>query len=271
MMETLLLGTALANEPLSYRQDWVVVTDRVMGGVSTAKAETLDKGALKFTGELSLENNGGFTSTRVLIDALNPGKVKSLEFKVLGDGREYSLTMRSTRYGRQGLNYQQTFQTEKGKTTTVELEMEKFFPKAYGRSLPQYPPLYLQNIPVDVVGLLLADKNPGSFEIEIETIHVRFYEEKTTDSILPQQAPDIFMDAISKGVPMYNRGNVKGCAELYENAISTVLQDWKESLAEEKSRKLQQTLNASKIAKSDSQKAWILRHGMDEMLSNIQQ
>ena len=43
--------------------DWYVVTDRVMGGVSTSKV-AYSKESLVFSGYVSLENNGGFASIR---------------------------------------------------------------------------------------------------------------------------------------------------------------------------------------------------------------
>ncbi|WP_425391646.1 CIA30 family protein [Ekhidna sp.] len=44
-------------------QDWYIINDGVMGGLSKGKALDTDDGVL-FYGEVSLENNGGFSSYR---------------------------------------------------------------------------------------------------------------------------------------------------------------------------------------------------------------
>merc|ERR1719191_1342784 len=44
---------------MSGRVEWEMLMDNVMGGISTANLENTDE-YLKWTGELSLENNGGF-------------------------------------------------------------------------------------------------------------------------------------------------------------------------------------------------------------------
>ena len=44
--------------------EWNVIVDGVMGGLSTGKATFTDN-TVQFTGNLSLENNGGFSSYRM--------------------------------------------------------------------------------------------------------------------------------------------------------------------------------------------------------------
>ena len=43
---------------------WQTVLDGVMGGRSTGRIAAGEGGTLRFTGELSLENNGGFSQSR---------------------------------------------------------------------------------------------------------------------------------------------------------------------------------------------------------------
>jgi len=45
-------------------QNWSVVNDGVMGGLSKGNFSVNDKGDGFFTGHVSLENNGGFSSVR---------------------------------------------------------------------------------------------------------------------------------------------------------------------------------------------------------------
>ena len=50
---------------------WSIVNDGVMGGRSTSKMEYSEDGSALFTGFVSLENNGGFASTRAAFESLN--------------------------------------------------------------------------------------------------------------------------------------------------------------------------------------------------------
>ena len=46
-------------------EDWRIVNDDVMGGVSSSKLYLNEEQNLVFSGNLSLENNGGFASSRM--------------------------------------------------------------------------------------------------------------------------------------------------------------------------------------------------------------
>ena len=57
-------GPAAADSNLEFDQGtkgWQTVLDGVMGGLSTGRIAEGDGGTLRFSGELSLENNGGFS------------------------------------------------------------------------------------------------------------------------------------------------------------------------------------------------------------------
>ena len=73
-------------------EPWRTVNDGVMGGVSQGQMVAIDSG-LRFQGRLSLENNGGFASTRRLFggDLAGAGGVR---LRVKGDGRRYQFRVR---------------------------------------------------------------------------------------------------------------------------------------------------------------------------------
>ena len=54
--------------------DWTVTNDGIMGGLSKGKLEFTERNTMKFSGSLSLKNNGGFTTVR-------SGDVESTEFR----------------------------------------------------------------------------------------------------------------------------------------------------------------------------------------------
>ena len=92
-------------------QNWVIVNDTVMGGRSKA-AITLKDGSLVFSGDLSLQNNGGFASTRRIDQAISWDTGKPFEIKVLGDGRNYQFRLRTNR-NVDGVAYVANFKTQK--------------------------------------------------------------------------------------------------------------------------------------------------------------
>ena len=78
--------------------EWFVVNDTVMGGVSSGRLEW-GSGALVFTGDLSLDNNGGFASVRSPF--LDPASVidwadrDGLVVEIGGDGRTWTMEVRT--------------------------------------------------------------------------------------------------------------------------------------------------------------------------------
>ena len=74
--------------------EWVAIHDVVMGGVSSGGIERTEENTGIFSGELSLENNGGFASVRALVGRQDLSSFEGLEIRVRGDGRRYQLRLR---------------------------------------------------------------------------------------------------------------------------------------------------------------------------------
>ena len=147
-------------------EKWFVVNDGVMGGVSSGSIARSDNGLL-FSGELSLENNGGFASVRTLVQEVesNAGLVR---IEVRGDGRSYQFRIRQDdRFD--GIAWSAPFDTSPD-WSEVELPLSDFEPVFRGRSVPQAGPVVPERI--SQVGFLLADKNPGPFSLEVRSIEL---------------------------------------------------------------------------------------------------
>lgn len=77
---------------------WRLVTDDVMGGVSTGSLTSefvLGRPALCLRGRVRLENNGGFI--QMALDVVPPaGPWSALEFDLVGNGRVYGVHLRTS-------------------------------------------------------------------------------------------------------------------------------------------------------------------------------
>lgn len=148
---------------------WYVVNDGVMGGLSQGTVSFNNPGILKFAGTLSLENNGGFSSLRKNID----GDLESglgLKLKVKGDGRTYDLRLTTNdRFRYMEISYRAKFQTTADEWTVVEIPFSDLKPSVRGRALdgPEFDPAKAESI-----GFILAEKNPGPFQIEMDWIEL---------------------------------------------------------------------------------------------------
>lgn len=147
--------------------DWRVVNDGVMGGLSQSRITYTGEGTGIFEGVLSLENNGGFASVRAVLGDRDLSAFAGVELRVRGDGRTYQLQLHSDRRT-DGIYYRVGFETRAGEWITVRVPFENFAPTFRGRVVEGAPPLDTKNI--HQMGLMLVDKQPGSFVLEIDYV-----------------------------------------------------------------------------------------------------
>ena len=145
--------------------NWNVVNDDVMGGISNSEILINDKNNLVFQGNLSLENNGGFASSRLDISDKNIEGIKYFEIKLKGDGKKYKLRLRQNN---RRASYSCDFQSKKNEWIIVKLPIEKFRPTWRGYNFSNYPNLQLAS--VSSLSLHISDKQEGNFFLEIEYI-----------------------------------------------------------------------------------------------------
>ncbi len=146
---------------------WSAIDDRVMGGVSRSALRHDPAGHAVFSGVVSPDNNGGFASVRARVAEPPAGAIAALELVVRGDGQRYKLNLRTDR-GFDGVNYQAAFTPSAGQWVTLQLPLEDFEPSYRGRAVPDAPPL--QGARIEQVGLMIADRQFGPFELAIRSI-----------------------------------------------------------------------------------------------------
>jgi len=149
--------------------NWNVINDAVMGGISESKFEILPNQTGQFSGQVSLENNGGFASVRALLVESVSGSFEKITLRVKGDGKIYSFRIR-TDVNFDGVVYASSFTTVKDQWTEHEFSPDDFIPSFRGRTLNNVLPLNVQQI--KQIGFLISEKQAGSFNLIIDWIKV---------------------------------------------------------------------------------------------------
>ncbi len=180
MFSVMIIGSADANQRPLYMFEqsdaadaWQTVNDGVMGGRSNGRFRINADDRMEFYGTLSLENNGGFASVRSRGKNLSLKDGDSIVMRVRGDGREYSLNLYTPRRYT-AFSYRAKFKTKKGEWMEVRVPVDRFVATSFGRTLRNQS---LEPTQVNGIGILLGDKKPGQFKLEVEWIKVAGAEE----------------------------------------------------------------------------------------------
>ncbi|MCH7228408.1 CIA30 family protein [Haloferula sp. A504] len=148
--------------------EWRIVNDGVMGGLSKGQMGVSEDGVLNFSGDLSLENNGGFSSIRTRKLEMDLGEAEGLVLRVRGDGRKYQWRFNTdARFRGMEVSFMAEFPTKEGKWTEVKVPFSDFTGSFRGMKLKdeKFDPSKISR-----AGLLLADKKEGPFELEVDWV-----------------------------------------------------------------------------------------------------
>lgn len=166
----LLVATTLLDfDDASEAASWRAVDDVVMGGISRSGFELVEPGIARFSGHVSLENDGGFASVRTPPNDWDAAGATAFVLRVRGDGRAYKFTLR-TGDAFDGIQYQARFGPPAGEWTDVRLPVVSFVPTFRGRVLHDAPPLDPSR--VRVLGLMISDRQAGPFELLVDRIAI---------------------------------------------------------------------------------------------------
>ena len=148
-------------------EDWRIVNDGVMGGLSQSDMTISDNNTAVFKGRVSLENNGGFASMRTRPHFFDLEGYEGILLRLKGDGKRYQLRLR-TDDGFDGISYRYTFNTETDEWIIIRAPFNECVPVFRGRVLSNVGAIIPKKI--KQIGFLIADKQPGPFKIEIDWI-----------------------------------------------------------------------------------------------------
>lgn len=149
-------------------RQWQVINDGVMGGVSRSTFTKIEPAGAVFAGQVSLENYGGFCS----VSSRQPAPVDASAFNGIalrckGDGKTYKLTLKNdASFG--GFSYQFRFAVLADEWMVVQAPFGQFKASFRGQQVPDAPALNPGVI--QSIGLLIADKQAGSFKLQVEWI-----------------------------------------------------------------------------------------------------
>ena len=149
---------------------WALISDRVMGGASTGRMTrevVAGREAIRMTGGVSLENNGGFLQVALDLGSLG-GEVDArrwtgIRLEVLGNGEVYNLHLRTSDIRRPWESYRQSFRAP-ATWTSVSLPFSGFIPHRTEQPLNL---ARLRRIGIVAIG--------REFEADIAIADIRFY------------------------------------------------------------------------------------------------
>lgn len=269
--------------------DWQVVDDGVMGGLSKGNLNVSEDGILVFEGKLSLENNGGFSSIRTGNFDKDLSAADGLVARVRGDGRTYQLRLYTdARYRGMRVSFKAEFPTQEGEWTEVKVPFEDFVGSFRGRLLKdaEFDPAAVEG-----VGLLLADKKAGPFQLKVDWIRSYDGQVKVNDAVLrtadikasngiihvidsvllpPKAAKTSAVSpteqiekAIDRGVPIFNNGNPGECAKVYRNCMINIAE--RDDTDARISKAMKSLVAHADQIEDDTERAWALRGGLDKL------
>ncbi len=146
--------------------DWIIVNDGVMGGLSQSEIHLNKDGHAVFYGSISLENNGGFASVRHRLEQDNVQNYIYVNLIVKGKPSTYQFRFKKNRDD--AYSYIQEFEVT-SEWQKVRLKLSDFYPRFRGRSLN------LPNFEADTIeeiAVLIGNKRKEKFEIEIDKIYL---------------------------------------------------------------------------------------------------
>ena len=145
---------------------WRVVDDVVMGGESEGNFKLNENGNGVYFGEVSLENNGGFSSLRFRFNKKEISNYSKIILKIKGDGKDYQFRVKDNY--RNFYSYISSFSTNKN-WQLIEINLSEMYPGFRGRKLEMSK---FSSSAIEEIAFLIGNKRNESFKIEIDKIYL---------------------------------------------------------------------------------------------------
>ena len=145
---------------------WQIEDDGVMGGVSKGTFTRDPDDHAVFSGEGSLENDGGFSSAQCYFGPIDVSSYRQAVIRLKGDGKNYRFIVESEKDARH--YYVANFETT-GQWQEILIPLRKMYPVRRGDrlDLPDYPGKSMAQ-----VRFMIANGRAETFKLEIASIRL---------------------------------------------------------------------------------------------------
>jgi NADH dehydrogenase [ubiquinone] 1 alpha subcomplex assembly factor 1 len=152
--------------PNSDASEWSIVDDVVMGGRSNGNFEINGDGHGEFSGYVTTENNGGFSSIRCQFEKISTTQDNKISLILKGDGKEYQLRLKDN--VRSYYSYITTFKTS-GEWQKITIPVKDLYPSFRGRTLdlPNY-----NSSSFEEISILIGNKKKETFRLILDKIEL---------------------------------------------------------------------------------------------------
>jgi NADH dehydrogenase [ubiquinone] 1 alpha subcomplex assembly factor 1 len=148
-------------------QAWQIVNDGVMGGRSAGRFGLTGEGHAVFEGNISLDNNGGFSSVRYRFATLPVNADSKIMLTIKGDGKKYQFRAKDNT----GKYYSYiTYFSTTGHWQNISISLRDMYPSFRGRTLDL--PNFSANSIEEIV-LLIGNKKAEPFKLLIDKIELQ--------------------------------------------------------------------------------------------------
>ena len=152
--------------PSANIQNWRIVDDVVMGGRSNGEFGISEEGHGLFSGDVSMENNGGFSSVRYRMAGMQVDENSVIHILLKGDGKTYQFRIKHNR--RFEYSYIHEFETT-GEWQEIHIPVGDMYPVYRGRRLNR--PDFSHNS-IEEVAFLIGNDRPQTFRLLIDKIEI---------------------------------------------------------------------------------------------------
>ena len=145
---------------------WQIEDDGVMGGVSKGTFTRDPEGHAAFSGKVSLENDGGFSSVQCYFDPIDVSSYRTAVIRVKGDGKNYRFIVESEKDARH--YYVANFETTR-EWQEIQIPLRKMYPVRRGDrlDLPDYPGQTMAQ-----VRFMIANRKAETFRLQIASVRL---------------------------------------------------------------------------------------------------
>ena len=143
------------------------IDDQVMGGISCSTFRPTENSTAKFSGTVSLDNNGGFASVRATLNCPILSDALGIKLRIKGDGKRYKLRLFNS-ISFDSVAYEASFVSSFECWVELEIPFSSF--NAVWRGEPVNNAPKFERNQICALGLMISEKQAGDFALYLDWI-----------------------------------------------------------------------------------------------------